>query len=74
MIFEKVVEILKNYSDIEGIEIKKETSFKDLGIDSLDFVEILMELEEKLEVELELEENFSTIGELVAFIEKKVNG
>ncbi len=74
MIFEKVVEILKNYSDIEGIEIKKETSFKDLGIDSLDFVEILMELEEKLEVELELEENFSTIGELVNFIEKKVNG
>jgi acyl carrier protein len=74
MIFEKVVEILKNYSDTEGIEIKKETSFKDLGIDSLDFVEILMELEEKLEVELELEENFSTIGELVAFIEKKVNG
>jgi acyl carrier protein len=72
MIFEKVVEILKNYSDVEGLEIKKETSFKELGIDSLDFVEILMELEEKLEIELELEENFSTIGELVDFIEKKL--
>lgn len=72
MILEKVVEVLKNYSDVEGLEIKKETSFKELGIDSLDFVEILMELEEKLEIELELEENFSTIGELVDFIEKKL--
>jgi len=71
--FEKVAEILKNYSDSEGLQITAKTSFKELGIDSLDFVEILMELEEKLGVELELEENFTTIGELVAYIEQKVN-
>lgn len=72
MVLEKVTEILKNYSDCEGVNITKETTFKDLGIDSLDFVEILMELEEKLSVELEIEENFATIGELVNYIEQKL--
>ncbi|NMC56257.1 MAG: acyl carrier protein [Eubacteriaceae bacterium] len=72
MVLEKVTEILKNYSDAEGINITKDTTFKDLGIDSLDFVEILMELEEKLGVELEIEENFATIGELVNYIEQKL--
>lgn len=72
MVLEKVTEILKNYSDAEGVNITKETTFKDLGIDSLDFVEILMELEEKLSVELEIEENFATIGELVNYIEQKL--
>ncbi|MEL7570015.1 MAG: phosphopantetheine-binding protein [Eubacteriaceae bacterium] len=72
MVLEKVTEILKNYSDTEGVNITKETTFKDLGIDSLDFVEILMELEEKLSIELEIEENFATIGELVNYIEQKL--
>lgn len=72
MVLEKVTEILKNYSDTEGVNITKETTFKDLGVDSLDFVEILMELEEKLGVELEIEENFATIGELVNYIEQKL--
>ncbi len=72
MVLEKVTEILKNYSDAEGLNITKDTTFKDLGIDSLDFVEILMELEEKLSVELEIEENFATIGELVNYIEQKL--
>lgn len=72
MVYEKVVEILKQHSSMEGMEVTRETTFKDAGIDSLDFVEILMELEEALGVELELEENFENVGELVDFVSTKV--
>ena len=38
---------------------------RSLGIDSLDTVEMLMDLEEELGVELEMEEKVATVGELV---------
>ncbi len=72
MVYEKVVEVLKQHSSLDGLEVTRETTFKDAGIDSLDFVEILMELEESLGIELELEENFENVGELVDFVSAKV--
>ncbi|MGI6348849.1 MAG: acyl carrier protein [Eubacteriaceae bacterium] len=72
MVYEKVVEILKQHSSMEGLDVTRETTFQDAGIDSLDFVEILMEIEEALGVELELEENFANVGELVDFVSSKV--
>ena len=54
-------------------DITPETTFESLGIDSLDTVEMVMDLEEELGVELELEEKVSTVGELVEFVESKVD-
>ncbi|MCD8086669.1 MAG: phosphopantetheine-binding protein [Clostridiales bacterium] len=71
-IFEKVCDVLAEYSGHDASEFTAETSFEDLGIDSLATAELVMELEEELNVELELDEKISTIGELVAFVEKKV--
>ena len=45
--------------------------FRDLGIDSLDTVELLMNLEDKLGIEIELDQKVETVGDLVAFIESK---
>ena len=47
------------------------SSFKELGIDSLDTVELLMNLEDKLDMEIELDQKVETVGDLVAFIESK---
>lgn len=71
-IFEKVCEVLADYSGQEASEFSNDTTFEALGIDSLATAELVMELEEELNVELELDEKISTIGELVAFIEKKI--
>lgn len=49
-------------------------TFQDLGIDSLDTVEMLMDLEDKIGCEIELDEKVETVGELVDFIEKKIAG
>ena len=70
--FEKIVDYLANQMDLNKEDISPDTTFESLGIDSLDTVEMVMDLEEELGIELDLEEKISTIGELVAFIETKI--
>ena len=70
--FEKIVNYLSEQMDIAAEDITPETTFESLGIDSLDTVEMVMDLEDELGIELEIEEKLATIGELVAFVESKL--
>ena len=72
MVFEKVAEMLANHLSIEQDSIKMETTFEELGVDSLDTVEMVMDLEESLGIELELEKKVESVGDLVAIIEEKM--
>ncbi|MCD8343462.1 MAG: acyl carrier protein [Oscillospiraceae bacterium] len=65
MIFEAIAELIAERNDCDVSEITMDSSFKDLGIDSLDTVEMLMNLEDKLGKEIELEEKVETVGDLV---------
>ena len=71
--FEKIQSYLAAQLDIPAEEITRETTFEGLGIDSLDMVEMVMDLEEQLGVDLELEEKLTTVGELVDFVESKLD-
>ena len=64
--------MLANHLSIEQDSIKMETTFEELGVDSLDTVEMVMDLEESLGIELELEKKVESVGELVAIIEEKM--
>ena len=44
----------------------------DLGADSLDIAEIMMDLEDAFGVKLDEEQDVKTIGDIIKFIEKKV--
>ena len=70
MVFEAVAELLAERLECEVSVIKMESTFHDLGIDSLDTVDLLMELEDKLNISIELNEKVETVGDLVTFIEK----
>ena len=72
MIMEKLVGLLAEHLDESPENITADSTFEDLGVDSLDTVELLMELEEHLGIEIELDEKVTTVGELVAFVEKKM--
>lgn len=72
MVFEAIAELIAERNDCDVSEIKMETSFQDLGIDSLDTVEMLMNLEDKLGQEIELDQKVETVGDLVKFIEGKM--
>ena len=74
MVFEAVAKVIADRTDCAVEEVKAESSFKDLGIDSLDTVELLMNLEDELNVEIELTEKVETVGELVKFIEANCMG
>ena len=71
--FEKIRSYLASELDISEDEITRDTPFESLGVDSLDTVEMVMDLEQELGVELEIEEKIATVGELVDFVESKVD-
>ena len=71
--FEKIANYLSEQLDIAVETISPDTTFESLGVDSLDTVEMVMDLEDELGVELELEEKIATVGELVAFVESKLD-
>ena len=71
-IYDRIITLLAEHTGKDASEFTPETTFESLGIDSLETVEMVMELEEELGVELELEEKVATIGELVKFVEKCV--
>ena len=71
--FEKIRSYLASELDISEDEITRDTTFESLGVDSIDTVEMVMDLEQELGVELEIEEKIATVGELVDFVESKVD-
>ena len=73
MVFAKIAEVIADHIGGDVAEVTEETTFEDLGVDSLDTVEMVMRLEEELGVELELEGKFDTVGELAKFIESKIS-
>jgi len=72
--YEKITNYLAQQLDISADELTRETTFESLHLDSLDMVEMIMDLEEEAEVELEIEGDMKleTIGELVDFVESKM--
>ncbi|MBQ7523893.1 MAG: acyl carrier protein [Oscillospiraceae bacterium] len=71
--FERITAYLAEQLDIPQEEITRDTTFESLGVDSLDTMEMVMDLEADLGVELELDEKITTVGELVQFVEKKLD-
>ena len=72
--YEKLVSYAAKQLELNPEEITPDSTFESLGIDSLDIVEMIMDLESELGVELEMEDQqISTFGELAAFIDSKIN-
>ncbi len=70
--FEKICELLADKFDADASTMTMETSIKDdLNADSLDVVELMMDLEENFGITISDEEamKMSTIGDIVKYIE-----
>ena len=70
MVFEAVAKVIAERTDCAVEDVKMESTFKDLSIDSLDTVELLMNLEDELGIEIELDQKVETVADLVNFIEE----
>ena len=72
--YEKLVNYAAKQLELDASEITPDSTFESLGIDSLDIVEMIMDLESELGVELDLEDQkITNFRELAEFIEAKLN-
>ena len=72
---ERVIETVCENLGVSREQVKRETSFtEDLGADSLDIVEMVMELEEEFEITIpdEQAEKIKTVGEAIDYIEREL--
>ena len=72
-VFERVKEIIVEQLDVDEDKVTMEASFReDLEADSLDVVELVMELEDEFDLEIadEEAEKINTVGDAVNFIEE----
>ncbi len=72
MTIEKVKELLAEHLEMDVNEIGDETTFEELDIDSLDTVEIMMEMEDEFGVEIKAQEVGKSVKELATYIDAKL--
>ena len=75
MIFEKIAGLLSEQFGVEADSITMDTSFEDLGADSLDIVELTMAVEEEFGLENVDEDDLSgvaTVADLVRYLKSKL--
>ena len=71
MYFNAIANVISDRTGCDISTIKPESTFTELGIDSLDTVELLMNLEDELGIEIELYQPVATVGDLDAFIQSR---
>ncbi|WP_449539978.1 acyl carrier protein [Ferdinandcohnia sp. Marseille-Q9671] len=74
-VLERITKIVVDRLGVEESAVKLEASFKDdLGADSLDVVELVMELEDEFDMEISDDEaeKISTVGDAVTYIQSQL--
>jgi acyl carrier protein len=75
MYFEKIVEIVTNHLALDeetARQLNPESSMKEMKIDSLDIVEIIMKIEDEFEIEIPDEKlkEFQNLGDIARYIQQ----
>lgn len=74
---ERVIDIVADQLGVSKDQVTRESHFvNDLGADSLDLVELVMELEEEFEIDIpdEMAEKIQSVGQAIEHIEQAVEG
>ncbi len=75
--FEELKDLISEKLGIEKDQIVESASFiNDLGVDSLEQVELIMELEKKFDISIpdEDQDKLGSVGDLLAYLNEKVSG
>ena len=71
MYFDAIAKIVAERTGCDVADIRPDGKFSELGIDSLDTVELLMNLEDEIGIEIELDHKVETIDDLDQFIQSR---
>ncbi len=72
MTLDRVKKVLADHLETDENEITESTTLDDLGVDSLDAVEIIMELEDEFGIEIQAEDAGRSVKEFVDYIDSKL--
>lgn len=75
MIYKRLVKLLAEQFGLDEEDVNEDTSFEDLGADSVDLVELSMNLEEEFGIDEMGEEDIAsihTVGDLVSYLRGKL--
>ncbi|MDO5427093.1 MAG: acyl carrier protein [Coriobacteriia bacterium] len=64
-----IKDILKEKQDIDPASVNENSTFEDLKIDSLDLVEMVCELEDRMKIDFGDPEGLKTIGDVVKYVD-----
>lgn len=64
-----IKDVLQENLDIDPTNVAPESTFETLGVDSLDLVELICELEDRLDIDFGEPESLTTLADVVAHIE-----
>ena len=65
-----IINIIAEYIGKDASEISSSETFKEIGLDSLDVMELVMQIEEELDCKIELSQEIDNIDKLCAYIEE----
>ncbi len=71
---DKIIQILADHLEMDASEITEDTTFEDLGVDSLEVAEIIMEINDELGIEINAQEAGKSVKELVAYVDSITEG
>lgn len=65
---EKIIEIIADYQEKDVEEYSADQTFVEMGLDSLDLAELVLQLEDAVETEIDLTPAYNTPAKLAAYI------
>ena len=73
MVFERIKDIISEQFDIAAEKISMESTLEELDIDSIDAMDLIMDMEEEFDLEVpdEVLEAMKTVGDVVRFFENE---
>lgn len=70
--FDRVCDIVRENAGSGDVELTRETTMSDLGLDSLATVEVVVACEDAFDIEISQDASPSTVGEFVDLVEAEL--
>ena len=65
---QKIIEIIAEYQDRDESEYTADQTFTEMGLDSLDLAELILQLEDELGADIDINPSFNTPAKLAGYI------
>ena len=72
MIFDEIKAVICEHLEVEPDEVTMDTTFEELGADSLDLFQVVIEIEEKYNIKLDDAESIVAVKDAVKFVEDAI--